>query len=270
MAKAVVPPIVGVGGFLLLWQLLVTVLDIPQFELPRRRPPSCATSPATRRSTSPTPASRCGRRSSGFWLGLFVALAAATIMAHSRFVEQAVTPLAVLVQVTPLIAYAPAHRDLVRLRHEADPGRHRARLLRAVPVQRRRRLPLHRPATHELLRSVDASKREVFFRLRAAARAPLPASPRPGIAVGLALIGAVLDRVLRRRPQRTRLRGQVRRSRSTWRCSCGARSSCSPSSAPPPPLLIGALERVVLRWHSQPGRVSMMPVRCRTCNPEAP
>ena len=32
--RALVPPVVGVGGFLLVWQLLVTVLDIPQFELP--------------------------------------------------------------------------------------------------------------------------------------------------------------------------------------------------------------------------------------------
>src|SRR4051812_6348429 len=32
--RAIAPPLVGVGGFLLLWQLLVTVLDIPQFELP--------------------------------------------------------------------------------------------------------------------------------------------------------------------------------------------------------------------------------------------
>ena len=34
MEKAVLPPNVGVGGFLLPWPLLVTVLHIPHFELP--------------------------------------------------------------------------------------------------------------------------------------------------------------------------------------------------------------------------------------------
>ena len=47
------------------------------------------------------------------------------------------------------------------------------------------------PATHELLRSVDARRREVFLRLRVPHALPYLFSAAR-IAVGLALIGAVL------------------------------------------------------------------------------
>ena len=40
-------------------------------------------------------------------LGTGVALAAATVMAHSRTLERALLPLAVLVKVTPIVAVAP-------------------------------------------------------------------------------------------------------------------------------------------------------------------
>ena len=43
----------------------------------------------------------------GFLLALLLGVVIGAVMAHSRFVERAVQPLAVLVQVTPIIAYAP-------------------------------------------------------------------------------------------------------------------------------------------------------------------
>ena len=44
----------------------------------------------------------------GFAVAFVLAMIVATLMAHSRFIERAVLPLAVLVQVTPIIAYTPA------------------------------------------------------------------------------------------------------------------------------------------------------------------
>ncbi len=49
----------------------------------------------------------------------------ATLMAHSRFIERAVLPLAVLIQVTPIIAYAPAIVIWVGFGLKSDPDDHR-------------------------------------------------------------------------------------------------------------------------------------------------
>jgi NitT/TauT family transport system permease protein len=253
MAKAVVPPIVGVVGFLLLWQLLVTAFDIPQFELP-------APSEILRHIASDPSFYITNARVTlweaflGFCLGLTGALAVATIMAHSRFVEQAVTPLAVLVQVTPLVAYAPAL--VIWLGFGMKPILVGTALVCFVPFLFNAVVGFRSidPATHELLRSVDASKREIFFRLRVPHALPYLFSAAR-IAVGLALIGAVLTEFFA--GVRSGLGWAVKQAQSfnlalqLWGsifvlAFLGAAATT----------LIGVLERLALRWHSSQDAVS--------------
>jgi NitT/TauT family transport system permease protein len=245
--RTVLPPLVGVGGFLLLWQLLVTVLDIPQFELP-------APSAILRHIASDPAFYITNARVTlweaflGFLLGLAGALAVATVMAHSRFIEQAVTPLAVLVQVTPLIAYAPAL--VIWLGFGLKPILVGTALVCFVPFLFNAVVGFRSidPATHELLRSVDASRREVFLRLRVPHALPYLFSAAR-IAVGLALIGAVLTEFFAgvtsglgyavKQAQAFNLALQLWGSIFVL-AFMGATAT----------ILIGVLERVALRWHS--------------------
>ena len=190
IARSILAPMVGVVGFLALWQFLVWVFDIQQFELP--------TPTEILRHIWSAPSfyfenarTTLWEASLGFLLGLVGALIGATIMAHNRFIEQAVLPVAVLVQVTPIIAYAPA--VVIWLHFGIKPILFITSLVCFVPflfnaVTGFRSIE---PAAHELLRSVNASKREVFFRLRVPSALPYLFSAAR-IAVGLALIGAVL------------------------------------------------------------------------------
>ncbi len=253
MAKAVVPPIVGVGGFLLLWQLLVTVLDIPQFELP-------APSAILRHIASDPEFYITNAKVTlweaflGFCLGLIGALVVATIMAHSRFVEQALTPLAVLVQVTPLVAYAPAL--VIWLGFGMKPILVGTALVCFVPFLFNAVVGFRSidPATHELLRSVDASKSEVFFRLRVPHALPYLFSAAR-IAVGLALIGAVLTEFFA--GVRSGLGWAVKQAQAfnlalqLWGSIFVLAFLGAAATA-----LIGVLERLVLRWHSSQDVVS--------------
>ena len=119
------------------------------------------------------------------------ALIGATIMAHNRFIEQAVLPVAVLIQVTPIIAYAPA--VVIWLGFGLKPILLITSLVCFVPFLFNAVTGFRsvEPAAHELLRSVNASRREVFLRLRVPSALPYLFSAAR-IAVGLALIGAVL------------------------------------------------------------------------------
>ena len=190
IVRSIIAPMVGIVGFLALWQLLVWVFNIKQFELP-------APSSIVRHLWSDpsfyfdNARSTLWEASLGFFLGLVSALIGATIMAHNRFVEQAVLPLAVLIQVTPIIAYAPA--VVIWLGFGLKPILLITSLVCFVPflfnaVTGFRSIE---PAAHELLRSVNASRREVFLRLRVPCALPYLFSAAR-IAVGLALIGAVL------------------------------------------------------------------------------
>ncbi len=245
--RAIVPPVVGVVGFLLLWQLLVTVLDIPQFELP-------SPSDILRHIASDPRFYIDNARVTmweaflGFWLGLAFALVIATVMAHSRFAEQAITPLAVLIQVTPLIAYAPAL--VIWLGFGLKPILVGTALVCFVPFLFNAVVGFRSvdPAAHELLRSVDASRREVFFRLRVPHALPFLFSAAR-IAVGLALIGAVLTEFFAGVSSGLGWAIKVAQSRNLALQLWGSIFVLAFLGAAAT-ILIGALERVVLRWHA--------------------
>lgn len=127
----------------------------------------------------------------GFVLGGVVAVALAAVLAHSRFLERAAGPWMVLLQVTPLIAYAPAiviwrgfgFQSVVTI----------TAICCFVPflVNAVAGFRSVDPALIELARSVDASRRDVFVHLRIPSAGPhLFAAAR--ISVGMALMGATL------------------------------------------------------------------------------
>ena len=185
-------PVIGVVVFLLVWQIARRRVRHPAVSCCPRRGTSSSTSPATPASTSATGGSRCGRRSSA---SSRRARAGARSPAPSWRTRRSSSgpsmPLAVLIQVTPIIAYAPA--IVVWLGFGLKPILVITSLVCFVPflVNSVAGLRSVDPNLLELARSVDARKRVVFWRLRLPSALPFLFSAAR-IAVGLALIGAVL------------------------------------------------------------------------------
>jgi NitT/TauT family transport system permease protein len=127
----------------------------------------------------------------GFFIALAWALLVATAMAHSRFVERATVPVVVLIQSTPVPVLSPVF--LVWFGFSATPKVLVATLFALVPFLANAHTGL-RSVDHdtlEVLRSVDASRREILWRLRLPHALPgLFAAAR--ICVSLALTGAVI------------------------------------------------------------------------------
>jgi NitT/TauT family transport system permease protein len=185
-----IAPIVGVLLPLLAWQAYVKIADVKQIVLPAPwdvlehlwSDPGFYFDNAR-----PT----LWEALVGFVIGFVIALAWAIVLAHSRFLERAAMPWIILLQVTPLIAYAPA---LVIWR---GLGFQSVVLITAiccfVPFLVNGIIGLRSvdPNLLELSRSVDASRREVLLHLRLPSALPnLFSGAR--IAIGMALMGAVL------------------------------------------------------------------------------
>jgi len=248
-------PVIGLAAFFGLWQLAVEVFDVRKFVLP---------APSTiLRHVVENPGfyvrnarTTLWEASLGFGLALAVALGCATVMAHSRFVERAVLPLAVVIQVTPVIAYAPA--VVIWLGFGLRPILLISSLVCFVPflVNAVTGLRSIDPSTYELLRSVDASRREIFLRLRVPHALPYLFSAAR-IAVGLALIGAVLGEWFAGSTQGLGNAVKVAQARPNlfidqlWG-SIFVLALLGVAAT----LLISALERVVLRWHSSQSLLS--------------
>lgn len=245
---ATAAPIIGVVAFFLIWQFGVKVFDIKKFVLPR---PSDILSSINGDKSFYIRNARTTMWEAflGFTIAFVLALAAATVMAHSRFIERAVLPLAVLVQVTPIIAYAPAIvawqgfglKSILVM----------TSLVCFVPflingVSGMRSVD---PNLIELARSVDASRREVFLRLRLPSALPnLFSAAR--IAVGLALIGAVLGEFFAGSTSGLGYAVKLAQNRSTLRLQMWGSIYTLAFIGAAATLLISALERVVLHWHS--------------------
>jgi NitT/TauT family transport system permease protein len=186
----VAAPVIGLVVFFLVWQYGVQIFDIKRYILPR---PSeiLTTINGGKLFYWEMARTTMWEAFAGFAVAFVLAMIVATLMAHSRFIERAVLPLAVLVQVTPIIAYTPAivvwqgfgFKSILVV----------TALVCFVPFLINGVTGMRSVDANliELARSVDASKREVFFRLRLPSALPnLFSAAR--IAVGLALIGAVL------------------------------------------------------------------------------
>jgi len=185
-----IAPALGIILFLTLWQVSILVFDIKPFELPR---PTTILRHINSDKTFYWKNARTTLWEAflGFTIAFGLAMIGATAMALSRFVERATIPLAVLIQVTPVVAYAPAVEiwfgfGLTSILVDTT-------LVCFVPflINGVTGLRSVDPNLIELARSVHASRREVFVRLRLPSALPSLFSAAR-IAVGLALIGAVL------------------------------------------------------------------------------
>ena len=127
----------------------------------------------------------------GFGLGFVIAFAAATLMAHSRFMERTLFPLAVLVKVTPIVAVAPLF--VIWFGFGSFPKILIAALITFFPVLVNAMTGLRavNPGILDFFHSVHASRREIFLKLRVPSSLPyLFAAFR--ISIPLSVIGAVV------------------------------------------------------------------------------
>jgi NitT/TauT family transport system permease protein len=127
----------------------------------------------------------------GFSLGTAVAISGATLMAQSRFLERSLFPLAVLVKVIPIVAVAPLF--VIWFGFGSPPIVTTAALITFFPVLVNTLTGLKsvNPGALDFFRSVDASSKEIFLKLRAPSSLPyLFAAFR--IAIPLSVIGAVV------------------------------------------------------------------------------
>jgi len=184
--RIVVAAVCGIVLFGLVWEGLVRLLDVRPFVL---LPPSRIISELV---------AEPGRYADAAWatarhavLGLLVALAIAlvigSVLAASRFIEQAATPVLVLILVAPWVAY---FSSIVLWLGRGDPPVIFLVAFVTMPVfvfATVGGLRSADPAARELLASVDASRLEVLWRLRLPSALPyLLATSRYVVALALA------------------------------------------------------------------------------------
>jgi ABC-type nitrate/sulfonate/bicarbonate transport system permease component len=184
----------------------------------------------------------------GYLVALAVALLWGAIMARSRFLEHASTPVAVLIQVTPIVAYAPS--AVLWLGRGLKPIVFITGLICLVPLLFAVTTGLRSadPAALDLMAVVDAPGWEVVRRVRLPYALPYLFSATR-TCVGLALIGAVLaewyalvDQGLGRRIQEAI---DFNQSRQLW-ASIYAVALLGGLAI----VLLNVLERRLLHWHA--------------------
>ena len=127
----------------------------------------------------------------GFAVGAAVAFSAATIMAHSRLMERSLFPLAVLIKVTPIVAYAPLF--VIWFGFGWAPNVLVAALICFFPVLVNAMIGLRsvNPEALDFFHSLSASTGEIFLKLRLPSSLPyLFAAFR--ISIPLSVIGATV------------------------------------------------------------------------------
>lgn len=183
-------PVIGIASFFGLWELLVRVRHIGDYKLVK---PSTALRTVFNSRSVFLREARPSVWAAlvGFSIALSIAFVIGSLLAHSRVAERAVLPVALLIVVTPLFAYIQSvitwfgfgFRSLVvMVAIVCFPPFLFATVagLRAID-----------PAAHELLRSVDASRWEVFRKLRVPSSLPY-LFPAAKVSSGLALVGVTI------------------------------------------------------------------------------
>jgi NitT/TauT family transport system permease protein len=132
-----------------------------------------------------------GEALGGLLLASVVALGMALLMAHLRWAERALFPMAVAVKVTPMVAVAPLL--VIWLGFGPVPKIVVAALISYFPILSNALIGFRsvNPRALELLRSVGASRREVFRELRLPQALPYLFSAYK-VATTLSVIGAVV------------------------------------------------------------------------------
>ncbi len=191
---AVVPPAVLLALLLVAWEAWVRWREVREYLLP---PPS-----AVARALTVDP----GRFASaaadslvaaigGLLAACAVAFALATVMVHSRVLERALYPPALLVKVTPIVALYPLL--VIWFGFGTGPKVAIAALITFFPVLVNTVVGLRGidPQAHDVLRILRASRWQVFWRLRVPSALPFVFAALR-ISVPLALVGAVVAEFL--------------------------------------------------------------------------
>jgi NitT/TauT family transport system permease protein len=169
--RRVVAPIVGIIAFGLLWEAFVRALDIRRFVLlaPSEIIAELAAAPGYYWSNALV----TGRHMVvGLAISLALAIVVGSLMAASRFVEEATQPVLVLVLVTPWVAYITS---VVLWLDGGEPTIIFMVAFTSFPVFTFGvvgGMKSADPAARELLASVDARRWEVFWRLRLPSAGP--------------------------------------------------------------------------------------------------
>ena len=184
------PPVLAVASLLGVWEAIVRTQHIAPLVLP-------APSAIARELVSNLSAYLVQARITlieaglGFAAAFVVSMALAAVMVHRPVVDRAVSPLQTALRCTPIVAVAPAL--MLSMGFGLGPKVLMAALITFAPFLSNALSGLRSvdEATLEVFRSVNATKRQIFWKLRMPYASPyLFAAAR--ICVSLALMGAVV------------------------------------------------------------------------------
>lgn len=249
---ALAAPIVGTAVFLVTWEAVVRLGDVRPFVL---RAPSQILSYLGRAPSDFLAASwtTAWHAVVGFLLAAALSVPLGAVLAASPWLERATQPVIVLIQVTPFAAYISS--VVLWLGYGAPPALFIATLVCLPPfvIAMVAGMRGADPATRELLASVDAAPWEVLWRLRLPSALPM-AFTAARYSIGLSLIVAYLvegsnfaDEGLGAIGRRAAANNAADPLWATIFCTAALGTSGL--------VLVGAVERVVLRWHASQRRL---------------
>jgi NitT/TauT family transport system permease protein len=187
---SVVVPAMAIGMALGVWELLVAVNDVSSLVLPQ--PSAIADNVVSHMDDYAGDAWVTLQEAiAGFAVAACASIAIAAAMVHSRLVRFAVDPVQTIIRTTPVVALAPAL--VLWLGFGPEPKIVIAALITFPPMLVNALAGFSRvdSATLDVLRSLGASKREIFFTLRVPHALPFLISATK-VCVTLALVGAVV------------------------------------------------------------------------------
>ncbi len=240
-------PVSGIAALFGLWELYVRAADVRPLTLPA---PSRIVVHVLGNAGfyAENAAVTVTEAVAGLVIAFLLAMVVATAMAHSGFVERASWPIIVLIQSTPIVVLVPV---FIRwLGFGMAPKIAIAAIFAFVPFVSNAVTGLRSVDADrlDLLHSVDASGREIFWRLRLPSALPaLFAAGR--ICISLALIGAVIGEYYGSSTSGLGTVSQRAASRSFVDQQWGSIFVASFVGITATLILL-ACERRVLRWHA--------------------
>ncbi|CAB4874945.1 unannotated protein [freshwater metagenome] len=251
--RSVVAPALGIVTFFGLWELLVRVGNVPSYSL---RPPSQVLRYLFNDSTGfPKATWQTGADAlEALLLALLIGLAFGSLMAASRWLEEAAQPVLILIQVTPWVAYSAS--VVLWIGGGSKPVLFVATLV-CVPAFAFASMSGLRsadPAALELLRCVDASAWETLWHVRLPNALPnLFTAARFAVGLSLAAVyftegGALSNRGLGAIGAKALAATAALPLWSTVFCSALLGTIALVS--------ISVLERVLLGWHASQRRAA--------------
>lgn len=251
--RPAIAPIVGIATFLVAWELLVRALDIRRFVLlaPTAIFAELAQRPGFYWENTVVTARHM---LSGLAISLVVSIVVGAAMAASRWLDDAVQPVLILILVTPWVAYITS--VVIWLDFGTRPILFMVAFT-TFPVLTFGVVGGMRsadPAARDLFASVDASRWQVLWRLRLPAALPsLFTTAR--FAIGLALAAAYFAETKALDPTGLGVIGQ----RAALDQTSGAETLwttifCTAALGIAGLVLLGVAERSLLRWHASQRR----------------